>query len=70
MAKSLTSPITLAEMSRSDKAIDRILAAGQKLSNLAYHVAQNGGSVTREQWRIAQEEWDNAVYTSVREGRK
>jgi hypothetical protein len=58
---SLTSPITLMEMDKSDDALDRVVSAGQQLSNLAYHVAANGGIVTREQWRLAQDRWDTAV---------
>jgi hypothetical protein len=46
---------------RSKSPLMRLVAAGEKLSNLAYHAGTNGGEVARDVWRAAQKEWDAAV---------
>lgn len=58
---SLTSPITLMMLARSDDPVDRLVSAGQKLSNLAYHAGANGLPVEREKWLAAYREWDAAI---------
>jgi hypothetical protein len=55
-------------MSASADPLQRLLAAGQKLSNLAYHMAENRPTEPpkSDNWRAAYVEWDAALAATLR----
>lgn len=58
---SLTSPVTLMMLDQSADPVDRLVAAGQRLSNMAYHAGANGLPVEREKWQQGYQAWDAAI---------
>jgi hypothetical protein len=57
----LHGPIAILQAERSADPVARLIAAGEKLSNLAYHAGSNGGDVPREHWTNAYREWDQCA---------
>jgi hypothetical protein len=61
----LHGPIAITQAERSADPLVRLIAAGEKLSNLAYHAGSNDGAVPREHWTAAYEEWDRCASAYV-----
>lgn len=60
-----TSPLALIAMDQSGDPLQRVLAAGERLSNLAWHFGHNTREPLqdhhRAEFRRTQEQWDDAV---------
>jgi hypothetical protein len=61
----INGPIAMLEAGRSGDPLARLIAAGEKLSNLAYQAGSNGGVVPRDHWTAAYEEWDRCASAYV-----
>jgi hypothetical protein len=59
----LHGPIALMQATRSDDPLLRLIAAGEKLSNLAWQMGVNGNgdTITRQNWADAYKEWDQCA---------
>jgi hypothetical protein len=65
----INGPIAMLEAERSADPLVRMIAAGTKLSNMAYGAGVNGQILTPQQWIAAHEEWDSRVREFVESAR-